>query len=36
VDVKTGHVHHVVDFCADEDLSPANLVTLCNARGAVK
>jgi replication factor A1 len=30
VDVKTGHVHHVVDFSADEDLSPANLVTLCN------
>jgi len=31
VDVKTGHVHHVVDFSADEDLSPANLVTLCNS-----
>jgi 5-methylcytosine-specific restriction endonuclease McrA len=31
MDVKTGHVHHIVDFSADEDLSPANLVTLCNS-----
>jgi 5-methylcytosine-specific restriction endonuclease McrA len=30
VDLKSGHVHHVVDFSGDEDLSPKNLVTLCN------
>ncbi len=29
VDAKTGHIHHVMDFSADEDLSPSNLVTLC-------
>jgi len=29
VDMKHAHVHHIVDFSADEDLSPQNLVTLC-------
>ena len=29
VDMKHAHVHHIMDFSADEDLSPQNLVTLC-------
>jgi len=28
--VKRAHIHHILDFSADADLSPRNLVTLCN------
>lgn len=26
---KDAHIHHIIDFSGDEDLSPRNLVTLC-------
>jgi len=29
LDDKYAHVHHILDFSGDEDLSPRNLVTLC-------
>ena len=30
VEMKNAHVHHIIDYSSDEDLSPHNLVTLCN------
>jgi hypothetical protein len=29
VSPKDAHIHHIIDFSGDEDLSPKNLVTLC-------
>ena len=29
LNVDNAHIHHIIDFSADEDISPSNLVTLC-------